>query len=108
MRIMLSFYSMGRMEDLWGKDCLEFKPERWIAEQGGLVYVPSHKFIAFNTGPRLCLGKDMSLIQMKAIATAVLSNYRLEVVESHIVSPCLAVVLHMKHGLKVKVSKRSI
>ena len=23
-------YGMGRMEALWGKDCCEFKPERWF------------------------------------------------------------------------------
>ncbi|KAL0369550.1 UNVERIFIED_CONTAM: cytochrome [Sesamum angustifolium] len=23
-------YAMGRMERIWGPDCLEFKPERWL------------------------------------------------------------------------------
>ncbi|GMN62157.1 hypothetical protein TIFTF001_031242 [Ficus carica] len=78
MRIMLSFYPMARLEEIWGKDFMEFKLERWISEQGGLVYVPSHKLIAFNTGPRLCLGRDMSFIQMKAIATAVPRNYHIQ------------------------------
>ncbi|KAF2309120.1 hypothetical protein GH714_000658 [Hevea brasiliensis] len=32
MRILFSLYSMGRLEEIWGKDCLEFKPERWISE----------------------------------------------------------------------------
>ncbi|EOY01214.1 Uncharacterized protein TCM_011159 [Theobroma cacao] len=36
-RIFISVYSMGRMEEIWGKDCLEFKPERWISEHGDLV-----------------------------------------------------------------------
>ncbi|KAG5580914.1 hypothetical protein H5410_051541 [Solanum commersonii] len=27
-RMILPFYTMGRMETLWGKDCLEFKPHR--------------------------------------------------------------------------------
>lgn len=49
----------------------------------------------------------MSFIRMKAIATAVLRNYQIQVVEGHAISLCLAIVLHMKDGLKVKVSKRS-
>ncbi|PON36642.1 Cytochrome P [Parasponia andersonii] len=46
-RIMISFYSMGRIEEIC-KDYLEFKLERWISKSEGFVYVPSYKFIAFN------------------------------------------------------------
>ncbi|KAF4385885.1 hypothetical protein F8388_010441 [Cannabis sativa] len=105
-RIFLSYYAMGRMEKIWGPDCLEFKPERWISEQGGFVYVPSHKYTVFNAGPRSCLGKDMALLQMKVLATTILSNFRLQVVEGHPVSPNITVTLNMKHGLKVWVSRR--
>ncbi|KAF4373298.1 hypothetical protein G4B88_007311 [Cannabis sativa] len=105
-RIFLSYYAMGRMEQIWGPDCLEFKPERWISEQGGFVYVPSHKYTVFNAGPRSCLGKDMALLQMKVLATTILSNFRLQVVEGHPVSPNITVTLNMKHGLKVWVSRR--
>ncbi|KAL5572795.1 hypothetical protein UlMin_022392 [Ulmus minor] len=106
MTMLISFYSMGRMEAVWGEDCLEFKPERWISKEGRVVYFPSNKFSAFNTGPRTCLGKDMAFIQMKAVAVAVLSNYCVHVVEGHPVSPSLSMVLHMKYGLKVRVSTR--
>ncbi|GMN42592.1 hypothetical protein TIFTF001_011814 [Ficus carica] len=41
-RILLNFFAMGRMEEIWGKDCLEFKPERWISERGTFMHVPSH------------------------------------------------------------------
>ncbi|RVW55152.1 Alkane hydroxylase MAH1 [Vitis vinifera] len=57
MKILFSLYAMGRMTTIWGKDCFEFKPERWITEQGGIKYEPSYKFFAFNAGPRTCLGK---------------------------------------------------
>ncbi|KAG8651628.1 alkane hydroxylase MAH1 [Manihot esculenta] len=106
MRILFSFYSMGRMEEIWGKDCLEFKPERWISEGGGIKHVPSYKFIAFNAGPRSCLGKELSFIQTKIIAASVIWNYSLKVVENHPVSPNVSVVLYMKKGLKVNVFKR--
>ncbi|KAL4653332.1 hypothetical protein ACB092_01G295100 [Castanea dentata] len=101
-----SLYSMGRMESIWGQDCLDFKPERWISERGGIVHVPSFKFIAFNAGPRTCLGKDITFIQMKIIAIAILWNYSVQVVEGHPVSPSISVILHMKHGLKVRIRKR--
>ncbi|KAL1324380.1 hypothetical protein HN51_034543 [Arachis hypogaea] len=107
--VIYSLYSMGRMEQIWGEDCLEFKPERWISEKGSIIHIPSYKFIAFQAGPRSCLGKNISFIQMKIIAITLLWNFQLEVVEGHNnVCPSVSVVLHMKHGLKVKVTKRGI
>jgi cytochrome P450 len=107
-RMLCSLYSMGRMESIWGGDCLEFKPERWISEQGRIMHVPSYKFIAFNAGPRTCLGKDVSFIQMKMVASSIIWNYRVQVVEGHPALPSISVVLHMKHGLKVRVTKRDL
>lgn len=107
-KVMFSLYSMGSMEEIWGDDCLAFKPERWISERGGIIHVPSYKYIAFNTGPRSCLGKEITFIQMKTIATAILLNFHLQVVEGHPVSPGLSVMLHMKHGLKLRVTKRCV
>ncbi|XP_059451562.1 alkane hydroxylase MAH1-like [Corylus avellana] len=105
-KILYSPYAMGRTESIWGEDCLEFKPERWISEKGKIVHVPSYKFITFNAGPRTCLGKDMSFIQMKTVASTIIWNYRLQVVEAHPVLPKISIVLHMRHGLKVRVTKR--
>ncbi|KAK9152494.1 hypothetical protein Syun_010803 [Stephania yunnanensis] len=104
--IMYSIYAMGRMEWIWGEDCLEFKPERWITKENELKFEPPNKFIAFNAGPRSCLGKDIAFTQMKAVASAVLYNFHVQVVEGHQVSPNTSVMLFMKHGLKVRLIKR--
>ncbi|XP_022640896.1 alkane hydroxylase MAH1-like [Vigna radiata var. radiata] len=106
--IMLSFYAMGRCEEIWGKDCLEFKPERWISEKGEIVNVASYKFIAFNAGPRTCLGKESSLLQMKMLTAAMFWKYRFQVVEGHVVSPSRSFGLSMKNGLKVRIMKREL
>ncbi|XAR50323.1 hypothetical protein NMG60_11004614 [Bertholletia excelsa] len=51
-------YGMGRMEDLWGKDRLEFRPDRWLVEPGReLRKVSPYEFPVFQAGPRVCLGR---------------------------------------------------
>ncbi|XP_027348663.1 alkane hydroxylase MAH1-like [Abrus precatorius] len=106
--IVYSLYSMGRMEEIWGEDCLKFRPERWISNKGGIIHMPSYKFIAFNAGPRSCLGKDISFNEIKMIAVAMLWNYHIHLVEGHPITPGVSVVLYMKQGLKVMLTKRSI
>ncbi|EYU27556.1 hypothetical protein MIMGU_mgv1a021423mg [Erythranthe guttata] len=104
-KTVLSFYSMGRMESIWGNDCLDFKPGRWIDPETGRVRTePSFKFTAFNAGPRSCLGKDVSFIQLKIVAAAIVSRFNIRVARGFSVTPSISVILHMKHGLKVKVS----
>jgi cytochrome P450 len=59
-----------RDPDLWGNDCLEFKPERFLDCKTNR---PSpFVFIAFQAGPRTCLGQN--LLEMKtAIARTLIS-----------------------------------
>ncbi|MCL7022637.1 hypothetical protein MKW94_000729 [Papaver nudicaule] len=93
---------------IWGDDCLEFKPERWIAENGKLIIEPISKFFPFNTGPRTCMGKDIAFTIMKSVVSAVLFNFHVQVVEGHHVCPKPTLNLHMKNGLKVNIRKRTI
>ena len=104
--ILYSLYAMGRMEQIWGDDCMEFKPERWISERGDIIHVPSHKFIAFNTGPRSCLGKDITFTEMKMVAVPILWKFQMKVVDVHPITPRVSMVLTIEQGLKVKVTKR--
>jgi hypothetical protein len=59
---------MARMESVWGEDCREYRPERWLSKDGDgdedgrpaakkLRFVPSYKFLAFNTGPGRALAR---------------------------------------------------
>ncbi|KAF3533570.1 hypothetical protein DY000_02042466 [Brassica cretica] len=50
--VIFFLYAMGRMRAIWGEDALEFKPERWVSETGGLKHEPSYKFFSINAGPR--------------------------------------------------------
>ncbi|GJN27648.1 hypothetical protein PR202_gb15689 [Eleusine coracana subsp. coracana] len=108
-KILISLYAMGRMESVWGKDCAEYRPERWVTADGGaLRRVPAHRFLPFNAGPRSCLGKDISVAQMKCVVAAVVWNFDFELLEGQTVEPKLSVVLQMKNGLLVKAKKRHV
>ncbi|CAN4090051.1 unnamed protein product [Withania somnifera] len=106
LKIMFPLYAMGRMESIWGKDCLEFKPERWISERGTIKHEPSYKFLAFNAGPRTCLGKEVAFTQMKAVAAAIIHNYQVELVKGHPVKPNASIILYMRYGFKVRINRR--
>uniref|UniRef100_A0A5K1FZ90 Uncharacterized protein n=2 Tax=Nymphaea colorata TaxID=210225 RepID=A0A5K1FZ90_9MAGN len=108
MVIFYLIYAVGRMEWVWGKDCMEFKPERWIDENGKLRHENnSYRFLAFNGGPRTCIGKDVAFVQMKFAAALVLLNFEVRVVEGHPVAPLTSVILNMKRGLMVTVKERT-
>lgn len=104
-KVIYAIYAMGRMEGIWGSDCREFKPERWLRD-GRFMSESAYKFTAFNGGPRLCLGKDFAYYQMKFAAASIIYRYRVKVVEHHPVEPKLALTMYMKHGLKVNLLKR--
>lgn len=104
-----SIYSTGRMRSTWGEDCLEFRPERWLSADGKkFVAQESYKYVAFNAGPRICLGKDLAYLQMKSIAAAVLIRHRLAVVPGHRVEQKMSLTLFMKYGLRVYLQPRDL
>ena len=106
MKILVNLYAMARIEGIWGKDCREYKPERWITEAGTLKHEPSYKFLSFNSGPRTCLGKDMAFSQMRVVAATMIHNFRIKMVQGHVVVPALSIILHIKRGLMVNVETR--
>ncbi|KAJ0245337.1 Cytochrome P450 86A2 [Hirschfeldia incana] len=104
-----SIYAAGRMKSTWGEDCLEFIPERWISPvDGKFINHDQYRFVAFNAGPRICLGKDLAYLQMKTIAAAVLLRHRITVVPGHKVEQKMSLTLFMKNGLLVNLHKRDL
>ncbi|CAK7339857.1 unnamed protein product [Dovyalis caffra] len=99
-------YAMGRMESIWGKNCRDFMPERWL-ENGICRQESTFKFPVFHAGPRICLGKDMAYIQMKSIAASVIERFEIDVQNKEMCPEhLLSLTLRMKGGLQVEVKER--
>ncbi|GMP26361.1 hypothetical protein CsSME_00002830 [Camellia sinensis var. sinensis] len=93
MKILFSLYAMGRMKFIWGEDCTEFKPEKWLSERGMIKHEPSYKFLSFNAGPRTCLGRKVAFTQLKVVVASTIHNYNVQVVEGHTVAPNVSIIL---------------
>ncbi|CAN6380479.1 unnamed protein product [Urochloa humidicola] len=103
-----SAYAMGRLEAIWGEDCAEYRPERWLGEDGAFRPESPFRYTVFHAGPRMCLGKEMAYVQMKSIVASVFEEFVVDVkkdaaggVPEHV----LSVTLRMKGGLPVQVRR---
>jgi cytochrome P450 len=98
---------MARLEEIWGNDCMEYRPERWLDEEGVFRPESSFKYPIFHAGPRMCLGKEMAYIQMKSIVACVLERFSFQFVGGE-GRPGLvfSVTLRMEGGLPMQVKKR--
>ncbi|OAY85630.1 Cytochrome P450 94A1 [Ananas comosus] len=99
-------YAMGRMEAVWGEDCREYRPERWLDGEGAFRAESPYKYPVFHAGPRMCLGKEMAYIQMKSVAACVVGRYVFDVVDGRCPEKVLSLTLRMKDGLPVRVRRR--
>ncbi|KAG4970656.1 hypothetical protein JHK82_036348 [Glycine max] len=70
-------YAMGRLEEIWGCDCLEFRPQRWLKDG---VFQPMNPFEypVFQAGLRVCVGKEVALMEMKSVAVSLLRKFHIE------------------------------
>jgi cytochrome P450 len=108
-QVTYSAYAMARLEEIWGADCEEFRPERWLDEEGVFRPVSMFRYTVFHAGPRMCLGKELAYIQMKSIVACVLESFSFRLVGGE-KKPGLvfSLTLRMEGGLPMQVKKREV
>ncbi|EFJ35222.1 hypothetical protein SELMODRAFT_80855 [Selaginella moellendorffii] len=101
-------YCMGRMESLWGPDAADFRPERWrTADGSNWDFNPSpFKFIAFQAGPRVCLGKDSAYLQIKITAALLCRFFEFRLVPNQTFHYRVMATISLASGIKVVPLKR--
>ncbi|KAG6386199.1 hypothetical protein SASPL_155090 [Salvia splendens] len=99
-------YAMGRIEEIWGPDWADFKPERWLRDKLFCQENP-YKYPVFQGGVRVCLGKEMALLEVESVALTLLREYRVELIDYcpvPVFSPGLTATY--RDGLPVLVHRR--
>lgn len=72
-----SDWQMARDPGIWGPDCAQFKPSRWIDSNGALRQFGQWKFHAFNGGPRICIGMHLATLEAIACLVEVVKRFDL-------------------------------
>ena len=71
--VTIPMYYVNRAASIWGKNCKEFNPERWLVEDGlpqsAKEYSGYNHTLTFLDGPRTCLGKGFALIEIKVFSS---------------------------------------
>lgn len=101
--VVYSMYNLARREDVWGKDAGEFNPNRWVLEASPSPF----KFCSFNAGPRMCLGKAMAMMELKMVASSLLSHFEFKLEPGQDVAYGASITLPMRNPLLMRVKRRS-
>jgi cytochrome P450/nitrite reductase/ring-hydroxylating ferredoxin subunit len=57
-------------------DPLAFRPERWLDQLGGPHNVSAH--LPFGSGPRMCPGRSLALLEIKTLLSMLYKNFAVE------------------------------
>ncbi|ORZ18085.1 cytochrome P450 [Absidia repens] len=94
-------YAQGRVEDIWGADAKQFKPERWINENGDLKRESQGKWPAFHGGRQ-----HLATLEALVAIIFLVRKYKFTLVPGQDITYQVSLTLPMRNGMKVMVEKR--
>ncbi|KAF2157283.1 cytochrome P450 [Myriangium duriaei CBS 260.36] len=69
---------LHRNREVFGDDVEAFRPEKWLKEDTGDMH---RFFFAFGSGARLCIGKNISWLEMSKLIPSLFLNYNIELAD---------------------------
>ncbi|KAK8076972.1 cytochrome P450 [Apiospora saccharicola] len=103
---MLSYANVvHRDPDAFGPEPVgEFRPERWLQNEERSARMDANMF-TFGMGPRVCLGKELALMEMHKLVPEVFRRFDIEVLEEGRYSACGGIA-YLRPGLIARLNPR--
>ncbi|KAJ4358701.1 uncharacterized protein N0V89_003285 [Didymosphaeria variabile] len=76
----INAWVIHRNKDIFGPDADKFVPERWLTNDPGERARLERNFLAFGTGPRTCIGKNISLLELSKVIPQLVRQFDFEIV----------------------------
>ncbi|XP_059664360.1 cytochrome P450 714C2-like [Cornus florida] len=90
--------------EIWGPDVLHFNPERFANGISGACKIP-HSYLPFGFGPRLCVGQNLAMAELKILVALILSNFSISLSPKYVHSPVQMLVIKPEYGVDLLVKK---
>uniref|UniRef100_A0A1W7HBQ9 Cytochrome P450 n=1 Tax=Scoparia dulcis TaxID=107240 RepID=A0A1W7HBQ9_SCODU len=95
---------MHQLQDLWGSDVHQFKPDRFVNGIADSCSVPQ-AYMPFGVGPRTCVGQHFAMAELKVFLSLILSKFRISLSSKYQHSPAFRLVIQPEHGVIVHLQK---
>ncbi|KHN24705.1 Cytokinin hydroxylase [Glycine soja] len=90
--------------DIEGDDAYKFNPERFSNGTIGACKLP-HMYMPFGVGPRVCLGQNLAMVELKMLIALILSKFIFSLSMRYVQSPTLRLLMEPEHGVHLLVKK---
>ncbi|KAK6234485.1 Cytochrome P450 - like 10 [Theobroma cacao] len=90
--------------EIWGPESYKFKPERFTNGITGACKLPQ-MYMPFGVGPRVCLGQNLAMVELKVLMSLLLSNFSFSLSPKYNHSPALRLVIEPENGVDLLVKK---
>ncbi|KAG8370313.1 hypothetical protein BUALT_Bualt14G0103900 [Buddleja alternifolia] len=102
--VMLPVILLHRNPRIWGKDVLEFKPERFA--EGVLKAANGHAaFIPFGWGQRNCIGANLAVWETKVFVISLLRKFAFELSPEYAHGPLVSLNMQPQYGAPLVLRK---
>lgn len=92
-RVVCSYYVTHHLPEIY-QNPEHFNPNRWFT-----IKPTPYEYLPFGGGPRICIGRTMSLMIMKAALAMIVQRFRLEIAPGSRVDRIVKVTLSPRRGM---------
>ncbi|XP_022766501.1 cytochrome P450 734A1 [Durio zibethinus] len=86
--------------DIWGEDANKFNPARFKEFRKH-----SASFIPFGLGPRICVGQNLAMVELKIAVAMIIRQYSLAVSPTYVHAPMLFITLQPQYGVPIVLTR---
>lgn len=98
--VFVSIYQTHHLPEIYSNP-ESFKPERWET-----IKPTIYEYNPFSAGPRICIGADFAMIEMKIILATILQKFRLEFIDRFPIDLSGLISIKPKYGITMLVHKQ--